>query len=204
MKTRFKCRPGKERLAVRVAADALWRLNNGKLSTRARDSSVWGYVVLLRNSATVNHTLVDTKQQVAHCQVCALGAMFVARALQSDKDWNRCLNSRCHGDLTATSRSKIDAELRDIFYPGTLDQIERAYELWAGWAEDAIDSKRRACSYHLLDPRDRLKVILRNIIANHGDFVINPSEYNEITVKLHRGKVKVVRKALKQKAVRRG
>lgn len=109
----------------------------------------------------------------SECRVCALGAMLVAKAVLYDHvPASRLTPSGYEDGEYEMSKHDLLEMLDGIFDVGQCHKIEAAFEQthypWMSWVSvyDAIDF---GMTYP--DPKDRLRVIMENIIQNNGDFV---------------------------------
>lgn len=191
----FKCRPGQNRKAAAVAADALWQLQVGRISPNHCYLASDRY----SNAVTPEHF----KQRKPVCEACAIGGLMVAYLRKFDVGWVERNTLRPEFGLVAPmSKSTIHDQLSSVFTEDLLEAAEAVYE----WTNSATSNPAlvefEAAAAPNLNPgetRDRavLSAIYRNIVANNGDFRPATGIHPEIRVKLVKGKVKVFRKRRK-------
>lgn len=97
------------------------------------------------------------------CEVCAIGAMFLAKAVRFD-------------DVAVDQFLNFHAKLADHFEKRQLAQIEAAFEgKISGGYGDRISLEEAAPAFAFYrqhrEERSRLVAILTNIIDNNGEFV---------------------------------
>lgn len=136
---------------VLIAEDALRWEAAGAL----RPSEKLGYVCPVKGSYPYTADKQARDVNIGPCHVCALGGLFVAKAVRYDAVTLRQLVDN-HG-AAAVER------LEDHFSLEQLLLIEGCYEGWA-WSCDAYQ-------WGVFSRPERFRGILRNIIRNKGTFV---------------------------------
>lgn len=160
------------KMAVRIAKDVIKQLDGETLVARHA-----GYTIIpgLQDEAAIvpeNNDLRDYLRKLAKkkrpCTVCALGACFLADVRRRD---NFSVNDEI-------SRISIVDRLSEIFGEAQLDLIECAYEgdpTYVGNRETTAPFKEGYCAVQFGEkhrsPDKRLRAIMRNIIANNGEFL---------------------------------
>lgn len=184
----WKCRKGKNRMAVDIAADALWQLERGKIEPAH---------VYVRGSFQHGFREVCSKSDLNGCEVCAIGSLMVGRLRRFDTGWIVHPN----GNQEAPSCGfDVRDKLADVFGNLLLKEIEDVYECF--WMSSVHHLKPWRDAAFGIDGHDRIDrdhqvmaAILRNIIANKGNFKPSTGIHREISVKLNaKRKVVVVNK----------
>jgi len=182
----FKCRKGKNRMAVDIAADALWQLEHGKIEPAH---------VYVRGSFD-NGSEVRSKRDLNGCEVCAIGSLLVGRLRRFDTGWINYPD----GKVAPSCGFDVRDKLVDVFNSSLLREIEDVYERFymtsASDFEPWIEIARDSNGWDRGDKdRQVMAAILRNIIANNGNFKPSSGIHREVSVKLNaKRKVVVVRK----------
>lgn len=159
--------------AVAVARDVLKRLEGQKLTLKAgryirqvRDFGDW---LRMCESEDIRPHL-DEVESV--CEVCALGALLMSKA--------RLYNAVRGRDLVDYLGDRQKTNLAAVFGRESLLLIEVAFEQNASAVRSASAlgaaalNEAVAFTSPCLSPRDRLRAILENVIANDGEFVPGP------------------------------
>jgi hypothetical protein len=133
---------------VAIAKDAMAYLQDGLLTPTSGVYVAFGGTPGGYKSKTADEILNDD------CTVCALGALFIARAS------NRATAKMQQREWMNVSRSGCRSELRTAFSVSELKEIEAAFEGWMEYEDD----------WYIRSSSDRLLTILQNIIDHDGDF----------------------------------
>lgn len=97
------------------------------------------------------------------CEVCALGALFVAGVERADKLRVKDLvYGTERGVLRGLDGNDCRAYLERFFEYDQLAEIESAFECWGAGLKTR---------WRLLPPDERMRRIMANIIKNYGEFV---------------------------------
>lgn len=161
-----------EKMRVQIARDVLDQLNDQSImATRG------SYCVLVepvsdeQYEANLDFSSILEKQK--HCQVCALGALFVAKALRYDKLPVQSLGKEIRNDII------IDREfwpyLTETFDGEQLRFIEMAFEgnNDRGFAANVGKEEKAYAFFDAYESStERLTAIMENIIENNGLFVL--------------------------------
>lgn len=161
MKTKIESKADQR---VAIAKDALAWINAGAL----KPSNGGHYVNPTRALAVdvdgERHKQVQLRDMVlGKCEVCALGALFLAKAVRYD-------------NVLARSCGYYPIALRDHFDEDQMNLIEFTFEGKQICSAGSVSQRRavqaRAFYNRYYDPTDRLYGILENIIENRGTFVL--------------------------------
>lgn len=156
----------KKRLVV-IARDIVKQL---KLKRFIASPGTYFYVPDLSSSAEwMNGKDFQAElQPKKHCEVCALGAMFISYVDKYDS-------------ISGSSINRVPQKMREIFGSTQTSQIEAVFEgfrnrgitktplfqrYW-GETEESRDALDESEKFH---PTDRMLAIMRNIIRNKGEF----------------------------------
>lgn len=146
---------------VTIAEDVIKSLNTGGLkATHMMYFHVKGMDGFIQDNFDVG--LKELLPDLPPCQVCAKGGIFtcvVARRNQVTAGHAE------HGDMW--NSEDLSEELGGIFTPSQLNLIEVEYE---SFDINTMDLRNR-----LSNPKDRMIVIMENIIRNGGDFIPDPN-----------------------------
>ena len=139
-------------MRVLIAQDVIDRVNAGRIRP------VIGYYLR-------KHTTVDSLLEARTCQVCAMGAMFVAHIARFD-----AVDDLQVAAVERGGGSTICDTLGGYFSVTQLRMIEAAFELRSYWLGN--DDTIRCCEFgrQFKNKRDRLVAILQNVIDHGGKF----------------------------------
>lgn len=146
--------------AVVLAQDVLAQLKAGKLQAvvgEYLDPKIYNACDRQRGESLQTHLL-----PLRNCQVCALGALFVAKVIRHNR-------FTCDGEPDSHT---LREAMAGYFTRQQLFDIETAFEcckMGTGRFAAKVFGRRYA------DDTDRLMAIMRNIIRNKGTFVIPQS-----------------------------
>ena len=104
------------------------------------------------------------------CKCCGIGACFVSTARLNDKIILDHLNQDRDGRLVTGGRDDFSRSCRGTFSEKTLSQIEAIFEVWEYDANFPDVHGTTSAPLHSIKPADRLRLIMRNIINNLGQF----------------------------------
>jgi hypothetical protein len=140
-----------EKKRVVVAKDVLKRLGEGRIEARR------GVYIGRVSTGPAGET----------CQACALGAVFACAINLGTKATTsiHCCRTTSSYDMTVTLAE------RGIFPAPELRKIEAAFEGWG--AADSFEGTEATRRFNegIFDDRERMARIMRNIVANKGEFV---------------------------------
>lgn len=161
---------------VRIASDAIAQIKAKKIIPEHH-----GYCAI--DSYTSYDTQLNQaiKTNSVRCEVCALGSLLVADVIKN--------NHLTIGEANTYGFDQINSRLASIFDTKTLMILEYLYEYTnAGVLSDVLDD---GCCYSNIaltdkeialynyyseilpeDPKDRLLILLQNIVRNDGEFII--------------------------------
>ena len=161
---------------VRIASDAIAQIKAKKLIPEHH-----GYCTI--DSYTSYDTQLNQaiKANSVRCEVCALGSLLVADVIKN--------NHLTVGEADACDFDQINSRLANIFDTKTLVILEYLYEHTnAGVLSDSLDydccysgitfTDKEIALYNYYseilpeDPKDRLLILLQNIVRNDGEFII--------------------------------
>lgn len=104
------------------------------------------------------------------CNVCALGALFVSQVNLYDEFPASNLRLECSSesdeDCLSISPYELKENLNKIFDRDIKTRIENCFEVRREFFEDTYLSE--------MNPEARMRMIMENIIANNGEFTIQP------------------------------
>jgi len=147
----------KDEERVVIAKDALAWIEAGALEPY---SSV--YVAPTRRLRPEDNGKELRDVVLGECRVCALGAMFIAKAVRFDE-------CKVDGVMTFFGQN-VRGHLSQYFEREQLGFIEAAFERCGSFASTGDPSTAVAFGRKHRTDRARLIAILRNIIANNGTF----------------------------------
>jgi hypothetical protein len=135
----------------------------------ARDNSdSYGYEELVKRVVLPGYTLLhEWLADAPVCQVCALGATFVASA--------RRFNKISVAELPMAMRVPYAEYLQQFFSTDQLDLIEVAFEgaMCARCDHERVSHQEAKSFYRKFSTdNERLRAILGNIVENNGEFVL--------------------------------
>ena len=143
----------KAKQRVLIAKDALKWEAAGAL----RPSETRGYVYPVKSPWPYEDDYKQARDvNIGPCHVCALGGLFVAKAVRYNAVTIRQLTWGHGGAATEC--------LEDHFSIEQLELIEGCYEIWPWRSEDALRWGR-------FNRPERFRRIMKNIIRNKGTFV---------------------------------
>lgn len=166
-----------EQKRVMIAADALARLDTKQLiAETGRWVEIWETPVGTKFNADVQDLLLN--KSGFKCNVCALGSLLMGAI--------RFKNSVDLEDLEGLRQSFdslcwLPQNITNYFSEDQLQLIEFTYEGGNGWFTEGRENltiskedqvKALKFSQQSKDPDTRLRMILKNIIANNGTFVV--------------------------------
>lgn len=120
----------------------------------------------------INAEVCSLTRKQKKCEVCGIGALFVASVERADKlkvsalEDLRGLEMATPGDFTGISESDCFDYLKRFFDDDQLDAIESAFERGEGTTHH--DSRDFAAAVD--NAADRMRLIMENIVANKGRF----------------------------------
>lgn len=117
------------------------------------------------NDQELQKVLAKTKQ----CTGCALGGMFMCAVERADKLKIQDLSSEALSTRQMQTDDVFDY-MKKFFSREQLEQIESAFEQGEGFAQtyDASDWLE-----DVEEPSERMRLIMENIVANKGKFVLS-------------------------------
>lgn len=155
-----------ERQRITIAKDVLAMLATKKIlpQSDAGYTDLDWYTYKYKPETPLD-ALIATR--VTTCDVCAVGAMFVATVMR-----HNCIALGDFDDLNWFH--DIAKYLKKFFPKAQLALIEAAFEGTVINGNAGLRKERAACEFRdrLPNDRDRLKAIMENIIANNGTFVL--------------------------------
>jgi len=146
---------------VAVAKDVIAGLKSKRLKSQHCYLFTKGTVTL--NGGEDLQTILATK--VRQCEVCGIGAIFVAAVEKFDR-----VTCERGSILQFGSDEVIAAKLKGLFSPKQLQLIEAVYEGYTHKHPYHLSNKIYAFSYRFPDSENRMVAIMRNIIRNNGVF----------------------------------
>lgn len=159
-KTKFDSMTKAER-RVMVAKDVLALIDLGALKT-----NLSGYLIIRGDvSKTVSTLLAQTNS----CQICAIGAAYVASVLR----FNQKIGNKSHMN---TDGGEMCEEMSEIFTGKQLALMEEAYEL--DYYGDHLSGAYKFGNDHG-NKEDRLIAIWQNVLDHNGTFA--PSDRYVVT-----------------------
>lgn len=160
----------KAEMRVRIAKDVLAQVKADRLTPREQSYLIFRGALPVDSHGYISNEDVDVRDTLkgAKCQVCALGALFVAAV---DR-FNECQLPACR--LSVGNRLDLTDYLAKAFSATQMDAIEAAFEgqSYAHGDRDRVYNSRFVDAYD--DSTERLRAIMRNIVRNGGTF--RPSE----------------------------
>lgn len=165
--------------AVAVAQDVLAWLalpeTRGKVLT---GSYLWARVPGPIDPLADLRTYAEQAMASGDCEVCMLGACLLSKAKLFDAVPVKPFAGHSDGRIRAHggARDDVTEALEDVFDRETMDLMESAFErTMMGWTADR-DLMRGAATFGMgfLDPRDRARAIMENVVAHGGKFVVEP------------------------------
>ena len=160
-----------KQMAVAVARDVLKHLSVTRVESCTYLS---GPVVDLLADVAGEQLQNHVNAVMAHCDVCALGSMFLSHVRLFDRlTVGEFLAGRVEDGNVSVERHDIYKRLVEIFGQHQLDMIECAFEDCDMSNELSQEDEDLACdaTAHLgEDYRERLKFIMQNIVDNNGVF----------------------------------
>lgn len=161
-----------KQMAVAVARDVLKHLSVTRVESCTYLS---GPVVDLLADAAGEQLQNHANAVMAHCDVCALGSMFLSHVrLFGRLTVGEFLKGRTEDGCVSFERHDINKRLIEIFGQHQLDMIECAFEDCDISGELSQEDEDLACDAtdnFGEDYRERLKFIMQNIIDHDGTFV---------------------------------
>lgn len=176
---------------VTIARDVLMQIQSKRLIPK---SGVW-LLGVVDGVFEKDIELQKVLENVKECEGCALGGMFMCTVERANKlkisqledTYINCdQNHKNFGEITANEVSQNDIYnyMKRFFSKTQLDLIETTFELTNGGAEVSESVQKLATDFWadfcvsenkedgcILDPEDRMRLIMENIVANNGTFV---------------------------------
>lgn len=168
-----KLKPAEKR--VQIARDVLDQLASKRLIARSGHwLTIPGNVSLLDEKSAVKKKDVELQtvlSGIKTCEGCALGGMFMCAVERADKLKVSDLDGfgeveSCQDDLMVEGDDAFKY-LGQFFSKSQLEMIEAAFEMGKG---SVIGNSASYFCYQILDPSDRMRVIMENIVVNKGTF----------------------------------
>lgn len=170
-------------MKVAIAKDVIAQLKAKKPKIKVYEG-VYFVASLKKPFAEVGDDLQEAASKIVSCEVCALGAVFLSKA----RLYNDCPMSIAdgwHGDdgkCLSFNDDDMRLNLDSLFSNRQLRSIEAAFE---GFSSDFSciypDGRERMFYEQHDDNKDRMIAIMKNIIANKGEFVLPKPKYTTIS-----------------------
>ena len=170
-----KMSPAARRVAI--AKDVIAALNSKRFVAECGSwaAAPWDHDLSAENTCDAVMGARGTR-----CHVCGVGALFVSALRRFDAaKVEDVVDVNEEYDRAEADPGSFGGYLEAFFSPRQLSIIECAFELgdvnYADWRgaklSDKVQAKARAFGEAHDDPKARLRAIMRNIIANRGEFV---------------------------------
>lgn len=177
-----KLTPAQKR--VRIAKDVLAQLENGKIVPAA--GNYFDFYEILNNleiEEDSKEQLCDVLNKADNCEVCALGAIFVSAVKRMDKITVDCYskhNGWGDGERFRKEEILMRIYLRSFFDTSQLRMIENAFEQRHIHNNEKYEELFQISVFMYpknMGPKSRMQAIMRNIIDNKGEFVLDKDAY---------------------------
>ena len=148
----------KAEMRVAVAKDALKQLELEKYKACRGTYVDWNLEDKIRESDEDEQVQKIIKEHESTCQICARGALLMS-------------SIRKFNDVTVKDFNKNwEKKSKQIFSTQTLELAEIAFERWNKLDHNAKQDRAYNFGIKYSYDNERLKAILKNIIANKGEF----------------------------------
>lgn len=158
----------KARKRVMIAKDVIRQLDANKIITADA-----GYFAIDNRVSIPKDGHIDLqamlKKSETECRVCAMGAVFCSLVLYRNK-----FKSKPNFGYIEEDRAAISDYMADVFDKDQLSLLECLFEGYSSYGSNGLEfgSHYLTHKYHLHERNDRLRWLMKNIIKNKGELIV--------------------------------
>jgi hypothetical protein len=170
-------------MAVAIATDVISQLRKRNSKMKVKDGNAYVDTDFRPEDTTGDLREILPEMLKTDCTVCAKGALIISKArlfnkvplkkIFPEREWQNFFGRHIDRLDLIRNCSTMSALLSPIFPRKTADLIEAAFEKTLYYASNSSPTSRKSVNFGLKypDPKKRLIAIMKNVIANNGDFV---------------------------------